>query len=347
MWNGDDPMSRERAEDAPGKDTIDNIELRTAHVRGRPPQRRYICTMERTSTLISTWHFGLPANQAGWEILSRGGRALDAVEATARHAESNLAVTSVGRGGLPDRSGRVTLDAAIMDGRGGAGAVACVSTITNVISLARAVMERTPHVMLVGGGAEAFARSLGIPEEELLTDEARAKYEEWRAGQPVGKEMPNEEPWHQRTTAENHDTIGAVAIDARGDIAASCTTSGLAWKMPGRVGDSPIIGAGLFAEHGVGAAVGTGTGELVMKTCGSFLIVELMRQGYEPRAACEEAIARVRRLNPDAGMQVGYIALRSDGAFATACLRDGFEYALRTPTENALHKSLPHLSPGQ
>lgn len=293
--------------------------------------------------ILSTWHFGQAANEAGWKILSTGGTALDAVEAAARHAEADPAVTSVGRGGFPDASGRVTLDAAIMDGRGGAGSVGALSATTHAVSVARAVMDRTPHVLLVGNGADLFARAHGFPHEDLLTDASREKYAEWLRGHPVGKEMPNEEPWRQRIDADHHDTIGVVALDARGELAASCTTSGLAWKLPGRVGDSPIIGAGLFADGTVGAAVATGTGELVMKTCGSFLVVELMRQGKEPRAACEEAVSRLWALHPTPEMQVGFIALRCDGAFASASLREGFEMAVRTEKGGELLKSIPYL----
>ncbi|HET7153300.1 MAG TPA: N(4)-(beta-N-acetylglucosaminyl)-L-asparaginase [Candidatus Kapabacteria bacterium] len=300
--------------------------------------------MQNEPIILSTWHFGLPANQAGWAALERGGGALDAVEAVARHAESDLSVTSVGKGGLPDAQGVVTLDAAIMDGVGNAGAVACVRTVTNVISLARRVMERSPHVMLVGEGAEQFAATNGFPKENLLTELAQEKFEEHKKNASVGKEMPNEEPWRAATTADNHDTIGVLAQDGSGRIAAACTTSGLAWKMHGRVGDSPIIGAGLFVDTNIGAAVATGTGELVMRTCGTFLIVELMRQGWEPRAACEEAVRRVHALQHDADAQVGFIALRRDGQYATACLREGFEFAIRTATANELKKSVPYLS---
>lgn len=300
--------------------------------------------MQSEPIILSTWHFGLPANQAGWGILQKsGGSALDAVEAVAQHAESDLSVSSVGKGGLPDETGVVTLDAAITDGHGNAGSVACVRTVTNVVSIARKVMELTPHVMLVGEGAEQFALAHGFPKEELLTAQAREKFEEHKKNALVGKEMPNEEPWRAATTADNHDTIGVLAQDAAGMIAAACTTSGLAWKMHGRVGDSPIIGSGLFADTTVGAAVATGTGELVMKTCGTFLIVELMRLGWEPRVACEEAIRRVRALNPLPDMQVGFIALRRDGQYATACLREGFEYAVRTKDVNELKRSLPFI----
>ena len=308
--------------------------------------------------LLSTWHFGFPANQAGWGALERGGSALDAVEATARHAESDPAVTSVGRGGSPDSSGIVTLDAAIMDGTGRAGAVACLRATTHAISVARAVMEQTPHVMLVGDGADAFARAQRFPSDDLLTEEALKRYHDHMLDSTVGKAMPNEERNAQApfTLAAqgsakqpsdgntNHDTIGVIARDMRGNIAVACTTSGLAWKMPGRVGDSPIPGAGLFADATAGVAVGTGTGELIMKTCGSFLIVELMRQGWEPRAACEEAIRRIQALNPSPDWQAGYIALRSDGLYSSSCLRSGFEYAVRTTSQNALLSSSPNQS---
>ena len=246
-------------------------------------------TTER-SIILSTWHFGYPANQAGWQAFEHGSGALDAVEAVARHAEADAAVTSVGIGGFPDATGVVTLDAAIMDGKGNAGAVLFLRVTPHAISVARAVMERTPHVMLSGEGADVFARSLGFPVENLLTPESLAKFEEHKRDAKIGTEMPNKEPWAKKPMDTlldmnhdaNHDTIGVVARDMNGGIAAACTTSGLAWKMHGRVGDSPILGAGLYADATAGAAVGTGTGELIMKVCGSFLIVELMRQGWEP-----------------------------------------------------------------
>ncbi len=299
------------------------------------------------SIILSTWHFGYPANQSGWEAFERGGGALDSVEAVARHAEADTAVTSVGIGGLPDATGIVTLDAAIMDGNGNAGAVSFMRVTTHAISVARAVMERTPHVMLAGEGADAFARSQGFPMENLLTPESRAKFEEHKGDAKIGTEMPNEEPWAIKPTDASrdadHDTIGVVARDQFGKIAAACTTSGLAWKMHGRVGDSPILGSGLYADITAGAAVGTGTGELIMKVCGSFLIVELMRQGWEPLAACMEAVRRIRALDTAPDMQAGFIALRSDGEYGTACLRTGFEYAVRTRERNELLASSPFI----
>jgi N4-(beta-N-acetylglucosaminyl)-L-asparaginase len=294
--------------------------------------------MQYEPILLSTWHFGLPANHAGWKIIENNGSALDAAEAAANHAELDVSVTSVGKGGLPDERGVVTLDAAVMDGEGNAGAVACVRNIAHVASLARSVMEKTSHVMLVGEGAEQFARAQGFPSEDLLTPESLEKFEKHKTNSAIGKEMPNEEPWKRNGNDEDHDTIGVIARDLQGKVAAACTTSGLAWKLHGRVGDSPIIGAGLYVDAAAGAAVATGTGELMMKTCASFLIVELMRSGWEPRPACEEAIRRIRRLNPVPQSQAGFIALRADGMYAAACLREGFEYAIRT---NAIDRLIP------
>ncbi len=283
----------------------------------------------------------MPANRAAWPLMESGAHALDVVEEAARHAELDLDVQSVGRGGLPDSSGHVTLDAAITDGIRGFGAVAALSYTTHAVSVARRVMERTKHVMLAGAGADAFARAQGFPQEELLTDKARARYAEYLVGHPVGREMPNEEPWHKGMPKNGHDTIGVLARDAAGRIAVACTTSGTAWKLPGRVGDSPIFGAGLYADQEIGAAVATGTGELMMKSCATAVAVEMLRQGRTPREAAEEAIRRVRRLAPEPDMQCGIIVLRRDGEYGDCCVRAGFQVAVRMPATEELRDSLP------
>ena len=203
--------------------------------------------------VISTWQHGLAANAAAWKVLSKGGRALDAVEAGVRESESDPKVSSVGLGGLPDASGTVTLDACIMDEKGDCGSVACLRDIENPISVARMVMEKTPHVMLVGEGAKRFALENGMKEKELLTPRAKKEWDKWKADHPDAIK-------HWEINVENHDTIGMVAIDANGNLSGACTTSGLAWKLPGRVGDSPIIGAGLYVDNEVGAASATGVG---------------------------------------------------------------------------------------
>ncbi|MCZ6602877.1 MAG: N(4)-(beta-N-acetylglucosaminyl)-L-asparaginase, partial [Planctomycetota bacterium] len=235
--------------------------------------------------VISTWKHGVAANEAAWKILSEGGSSLDAVEAGVRVSEGDPNVSSVGYGGRPNADGVVELDAAIMNGvTRQAGSVGSIQKIKHPISVARRVMEKTPHVMLVGDGARRFAVAEGFPEEDLLTERSREAYQKWKAkpkGGPEGK-----------------DTIGMVAVDKEGGLSAACTTSGLAWKLPGRVGDSPLIGSGLYADVSAGGASATGIGEEVIKVCGSFLIVETMRHGASPQDACETAIARILEGHP-------------------------------------------------
>ena len=268
--------------------------------------------------VISTWDFGvLRANQAAWAILSKGGRPLDAVEAGARVPEEDLKNHSVGRAGYPDRDGHVTLDASIMDETGGCGAVAGMEHIAHPISVARAVMEKTPHVLLVGEGATQFAVEQGFTyEKTLLTPESEVAWHEWLKTaryQPVANSETGTYGKSALGTpggAKNHDTIGMLAIDARGNISGACTTSGMAWKLRGRVGDSPIIGAGLYVDNEVGGATSTGVGEEVIRNVGSFLVVELMRQGLSPQAACKAAVERILKKKPEAkDIQVGFLAI--------------------------------------
>jgi N4-(beta-N-acetylglucosaminyl)-L-asparaginase len=287
--------------------------------------------------VVSTWDFGVAANQAAWSVLSGGGNALDAVEAGARIPEADLKNHSVGRAGYPDRDGHVSLDASIMDRDGNCGAVAGLEHIAHPISVARRVMERTPHVLLVGDGALQFAIEQGFPKEELLTPESRVAWEEW---QKVNKYKPvsnSEVSSYGRTGAgdlpggkTNHDTIGMLAIDVHGDLAGACTTSGMAWKLRGRVGDSPIIGAGLYVDNEIGAATSTGVGEEVIRNVGSFLVVELMRQGRSPQAACKEAVARILKKKPNAAkdLQVGFLAINKQGEVGAWAIQKGFTFAL-------------------
>lgn len=286
----------------------------TAMAKDNPPPNRPV--------VISTWRHGLAANEAAWKILSKRGRALDAVEAGVRESESDPEVSSVGLGGLPDASGQVTLDACIMDEKGDCGAVAYLRDIENPISVARMVMEKTPHVMLVGEGAKRFALANGMKEKQLLTPKARQAWEKWKAQHPDAIK-------HREINIENHDTIGLLAIDAAGNLSGACTTSGLAWKLPGRVGDSPIIGAGLYVDNEVGAASATGVGEAVIRAVGSFLVVELMRQGNSPQQACRLATERVIEKNPDwKTFQVGFIAIDKLGRVGGYCIQPGFDYAV-------------------
>lgn len=281
--------------------------------------------------VISTWNFGLAANEAAWSILSRGGRALDAVEAGAKVTESDPAVSSVGYGGLPDREGKVTLDACIMDEKGNCGSVAYLQHILHPVSVARLVMEETPHVMLVGVGAQRFAMSHGFKRISLLTKESKRAWKEWKK-QAEYKPVAN---------IENHDTIGIVALDASGDLSGACTTSGMAYKMHGRVGDSPIIGAGLFVDNEVGAAAATGVGEEVMRIVGSHLVVELMRQGRTPEEACRHAVERILKKNSAraGNIQVGFLALNRNGEHGAWCLQKGFSYAVHDASGNRLWES--------
>lgn len=281
--------------------------------------------------VVSTWDFGVGANQAAWPVLAAGGSALDAVEAGARWAEADLCNSTVGRCGNPDRDGVLTLDASIMDGDGRCGAVAALEDIAHPISVARRVMERTPHVLLVGAGAQQFAIEQGFPKEPLLTDKARAAWNEWRKTSKYQPQINAERLDNARPgDKSNHDTLGMLAIDASGKLAGACTTSGMAWKLHGRVGDSPIIGAGLYVDNEVGAATASGVGEEMLRNAASFLVVELMRQGRSPDEACREAIDRVVRKRPQASktLQVCFLAINKHGEVGAHALHRGFVYAV-------------------
>ncbi|MEO6149878.1 MAG: N(4)-(beta-N-acetylglucosaminyl)-L-asparaginase [Mucilaginibacter sp.] len=286
-------------------------------------------TLTPLPIVISTWEFGVAANMAAWEVLKKGGRALDAVETGVKIPEADLEVHTVGKGGYPDRDGRVTLDACIMDEHGNCGAVAAMENIAHPISVARLVMEKTPHVMLVGEGATQFAVENGFKKENLLTPEAKAEWKDWLKHakyKPVINIEAKKKPGNQY----NHDTIGMLAIDANGNMSGACTTSGMAFKMHGRVGDSPIIGAGLYIDNEVGGATSSGVGEEVIRIVGSFLVVELMRQGYAPEAACKEAVERIIKRRPDTAkeIQVGFLALNKKGEYGAYALQDGFTFAV-------------------
>jgi len=269
---------------------------------------------------ICTWNFG-NATAKAWEVLEKGGNALDAVHQGVMVEENDLSNSTVGNGGRPDRDGKVTLDACIMDKDGNCGAVLAMQNITNPISVARKVMEETPHVMLAGKGAEKFAYEQGFEKTDLLTEESKQAWLDWKKTSQY-KPIIN---------IENHDTIGMLAIDAHGDIAGACTTSGMAYKMAGRVGDSPIIGAGLFVDNEIGGATATGVGEEVVRTVGSFLIVELMRQGKTPQEACEEGVKRIISKNKDKqDFQIGFIAINKKGETGGYCIHPGFTYRTYT-----------------
>ena len=270
--------------------------------------------------VISTWNFGQAANAEAWKTLAAGGRALDAVEAGVQVPEGDPKETSVGLGGLPDRDGRVTLDACIMDENANCGAVAAIEHIVHPISVARKVMEKTPHVLLVGDGALQFALANGFKKENLLTPESEAAWKEWL----------KKAEYKPIANIENHDTIGMIAMDSKQNFSGACTTSGMAYKIHGRVGDSPIIGAGLFVDNEIGAATSTGVGEEVIRICGSHLVVELMRQGNSAQQACEIAVKRIVKNQPKKSkeIQVGFLALSKNGDYGAYALQKGFTYAL-------------------
>lgn len=273
-----------------------------------------------TPIVLSTWD-NRKANQAAWAVLKNNGSALDAVEQGVRVPEADPADRSVGYGGRPDRDGKVTLDACIMDEKGNCGSVCFLQNIMHPISVARKVMEETPHVILAGEGALQFALQQGFQQENLLTEESKVEWEQWLV----------DAKYEPVINIERHDTIGMLAIDHQGHISGACTTSGMGFKMHGRVGDSPIIGAGLFVDNEVGGAVATGVGEAVLKTLGSFLVVELMRQGRNPQEACEEAVARIANKYSDyKDIQVGFLALNKQGQIGAHAIQAGFLYAVTT-----------------
>ncbi|GGZ38888.1 asparaginase [Echinicola pacifica] len=269
--------------------------------------------------ILSTWNHGMAANDKAWEVLESTGNIVDAVEQGVKVTESDLSNLSVGLQGLPDREGIVTLDASIMKGDGSCGSVCFVRQVKHPITLARKVMEDTPHVMLAGEGARQFAIQEGFPiEKEELSPKAAKAYENWKV----------KSEYKPIINIENHDTIGMIGIDENGNMAGSCTTSGLSYKMHGRVGDSPIIGAGLYVDNEVGAATATGLGESIIKICGSFLIVELMRQGWSPQEACEEAVKRLISKNKGIeNIQAGFLALNKDGEYGAYAVHPGFNFA--------------------
>jgi N4-(beta-N-acetylglucosaminyl)-L-asparaginase len=292
------------------------------------------------AVVISTWDAGLEANKAAWKILGSGGRALDAVEQGVMVTEASQNCC-VGLGANPDRDGFVTLDACIMDEFYNCGSVAFLERIKHPISVARRVMEKTPHVMLVGSGAQQFAIAEGFPlEEQKLSPDAQKTYENWLKKSEY-KPIINIEnkgnhgpfaPAQLESGEWNHDTIGMVAMDAKGNLSGSCTTSGMGFKMRGRLGDSPIIGAGLFVDNEIGACTATGQGEDVIRVAGSHTVVEFMRQGLSPEAACKKAIERIVKIKKEKAkdIQVAFIALNKKGQVGSFALHKGFSYAVKS-----------------
>lgn len=298
--------------------------------------------------IVSTWDFGAAANDAAFAAMRAGGSLLDAVEAGAKVPEADPNNHSVGYSGYPDRDGHVTLDAVIMDDAGAVGAVAALENTTHAISVARRVMEKTPHTLLVGEGATRFARDQGFPQEKLLAPEAEQAWRDWLKTanyQPVANSETGTYGTQRHVTpggALDHDTIGLLARDIGGRMAGACTTSGMAFKMRGRVGDSPQVGAGLYVERGVGGATSTGVGEEVTRVSGSARVVASLRAGLSPQRACEEVVRHIAKLRGDAikGVQVGFLALDPRGDVGAFCLLPGFTYAVTdTAGRTVVHKA--------
>jgi N4-(beta-N-acetylglucosaminyl)-L-asparaginase len=305
------------------------------------PDDTTFTTVKNQPIVISTWAPNVKANAEAWKVLSKGGSALDAVHTGVQVTEADPADQSVGYGGLPDRDGRVTLDSCIMDQHGNCGSVMCLEYIMHPISVAKLVMENTPHIILVGDGALQFAVANGFKKENLLTPESEKKWKEWLKTSkydpmttPQGL-MEKDKQQGRVGQLNNHDTIGMIAMDINGDLSGACTTSGLAFKMHGRVGDSPVIGAGLFVDNEIGAATATGVGEEVIRIVGSHLVVELMRQGLKPEAACKKAVERIIRKNPQKAktLQVGFVALNKKGEYGAYSLQKDFTMAVRNSKE--------------
>ncbi len=293
--------------------------------------------------VISTWDSGMAVNEAAWKILAANGRALDAVEAGAIYIEDIISCC-VGLGGYPDRDGIVTLDSCIMDEKANCGAVAGLEQIKHPVSVARKVMEKTPHVLMVGAGAQQFALENGFTKEPAkLSPEAEDAWKKWLESseyKPVinieNKKMNGPfAPAFFEDGSPNHDTMGLVALDQSGNLSGAVTTSGMAFKQHGRVGDSPVIGAGLFVDNEVGAATSSGVGEEVIRICGTHLVVEFMRQGYSPEKACKKAVERIvkRDRKKAADIQVGFLALNKKGEYGAYAIQKGFEFCVKSGTE--------------
>ena len=299
--------------------------------------------------VISTWDSGMPVNAEAWKVLSNQGKSIDAVEAGAIYIENTINCC-VGLGGYPDRNGIVTLDACIMDEKANCGAVGGLEQIKHPISVARKIMETTPHVMLVGKGAQEFALQNGFPlESPVLSEDAEKNYKKWLEKSNYKPEINIENkkqngpfaPSFFEDGSPNHDTMGLVAMDNNGDLSGAVTTSGMAFKIHGRVGDSPIIGAGLFVDNEVGAATSSGVGEEVIRICGTHLVVEYMRQGYSPENACKKAVERIvnRDRKKAATIQVGFLAMNKKGEYGAYAIQKGFVFSVKSNDENQIHTS--------
>ncbi len=307
-------------------------------------------TIKNKAVVVSTWDFGKTANLGAWEVLGKGGRALDAVEQGVRIPEADPTNQTIGYGGLPDRDGHVTLDACIMDEKYNCGSVMCLEHIMHPISVARLVMEKTPHIVLTADGALEFALANGFEKINLLTPQSEKDWKEWMKTANYSPEKNIENKLYNKSNDPmpggpgNHDTIGMMAMDANGDMSGACTTSGLAYKMHGRVGDSPIIGAGLYVDNEVGAATSSGVGEEVIRIVGSHLVVELMRTGMSPEKACKGAVERILKISPEKSkaIQVAFVALNKKGEYGGYSLQPGFSYSVKSNTVENVFKSKSH-----
>jgi isoaspartyl peptidase/L-asparaginase-like protein (Ntn-hydrolase superfamily) len=287
--------------------------------------------------VLATWRFGRIAARAAVHELERHGSALDAAVAGAQAVEDDPRVGSVGYGGLPNALGTVQLDASVMDGATlNCGGVAGLKNIRHPAAVARRVMEKTPHVLLVGEGARLFAVQQGFPLESLITPDSIAEWERRRR-----------EPTRRKTNAKSrepltHDTVAVLVCDEGQRLAGACSTSGLSHKLPGRVGDSPLIGAGLYVDDAAGAAAATGVGEEVIRAGGVVLIVEMMRQGRTPQEACESMIARINAIAERRGVhpaEIGVLAANGEGATGAACTEPtDFLYAIGRPGKVSLRR---------
>ncbi|MBS1664175.1 MAG: N(4)-(beta-N-acetylglucosaminyl)-L-asparaginase [Bacteroidetes bacterium] len=316
--------------------------------------------------VISTWDFGKTANVGAWDILSKSGRALDAVENGVKLPEADPNNQTIGYGGLPDRDGFVTLDASIMDEKFNCGSVLCLENILHPISVARLVMEKTPHIFLAGEGALQFALANGFKKKNLLTPKSKKDWQDWLKSSKYKPETNIENRLYSKETTPahptaahspaptgptspdhlpggpyNHDTIGMLAMDSSGNLSGACTTSGLAYKMHGRVGDSPIIGAGLYVDNEAGAASASGVGEEVIRVVGAHLVVEALRNGLTPEEACKKAVERIVSINPEKSktIQVGFIALSKNGQYGGYSIQPGFSYSVRNQSIDQTYKA--------
>lgn len=296
--------------------------------------------------VVSTWDSGMGVNAEAWKILSKNGRAIDAIEAGGIYIE-NEPSCCVGLGGYPDRDGIVTLDACIMDEKANCGAVAGLERVKHPMSVARKVMEKTPHVLLVGNGAQQFAVENGFNlEPQELSKDADKAYKEWLKKSEykpvINIELKEKNgpfaPEFFEDGSPNHDTMGLVALDAAGNMSGGVTTSGMAYKIHGRVGDSPIIGAGLFVDNEIGAATSSGVGEEVIRICGTHLVVEYMRMGYSPELACKKAVMRIvnRDRKKAKDIQVGFLALNKKGQYGAYAIQKGFVFSVKSEKENRI-----------